>query len=123
MTATIVNLAGILTIIVIVWWFWLSVPKARKIKGKIVEILVENGTYAPPRIEVEAGTPVTLRFLRKDASPCAEKVVFEQLGISADLPIGTPTDITIELPEPGEFDFACQMQMYKGSIVAKRGES
>jgi plastocyanin domain-containing protein len=114
-----VNLAGVAIIVLVIWWFWLSEAKAQRVLKNVVDILVEGGTYTPARIEVEVGKAVTLRFLRKDASPCAEKVVFEQLGISADLPINIPKEIVVTATEPGEYSFACQMQMYKGSMVAK----
>ena len=114
-----VNLAGVSIIALVIWWFWLSEPKAQRVLKNVIDILVEGGTYTPPRIEVEVGKEITLRFLRKDASPCAEKVVFEQLGISADLPINIPTEIVVTPAEPGEYSFTCQMQMYRGSMVAK----
>jgi plastocyanin domain-containing protein len=119
MNVLIVNLAGVAIIAFIVWWFWLSKPRAQRIQTSVVDILVEGGTYTPPRIEVEVGKEVTLRFLRKDPSPCAEKVVFEQFGINADLPINIPKEIVVTPVDAGEFSFTCQMQMYKGSLVAK----
>ena len=119
MSILIVNLAGVSTIAFIIWWFWMSKPKAQRALNNVVDILVEGGTYTPPRIEVTVGKEVTLRFLRKDASPCAEKVVFEQFGISVDLPIDIPKEIVVTPSEAGEFSFTCQMQMYKGSLVAK----
>ena len=119
MNVLIVNLAGISTIAFIVWWFWLSKPKAQRALENVVDILVEGGTYTPSRIEVEVGKEVTLRFLRKDASPCTEKVVFDHFGISADLPIDIPKEIVVTPTEAGEFSFTCQMQMYTGSLVAK----
>lgn len=119
MNVVLVNLAGVALIAAIVWWFWLSKPKAQRARTSVIEILVEGGTYTPPRIEVQAGKEVTLRFLRKDASPCAEKVVFEALGINVDLPIGKPTDIVVTPADAGEYSFTCQMQMYRGSLVAK----
>jgi len=113
-----VNLAGVALIAFIIWWFWLSRPKAQRVRENVVDIVVEAGTYTPPRIEVQAGKEVTLRFLRKDASPCAEKVIFASLGIDADLPLNTPTDIVVTPVEAGEIPFTCQMQMYRGSLVA-----
>lgn len=119
MNVVLVNLAGVAMIGLIVWWFWLSKPKAQQARKNLIDILVEDGTYTPPRIEVEAGKEVTLRFLRKDASPCAERVVFEKLGINAELPINEPTDVVVTPIEVGEYAFTCQMQMYRGSLVAK----
>ena len=97
----------------------MSKPKAQRARTDVIDILVEGGTYSPPRVEVEAGKEVTLRFLRKDASPCAEKVIFDELGINADLPMGQSTEIVVTPPEAGEYAFTCQMQMYRGSLVAK----
>jgi len=119
MNILLVNLAGVVTIGLIVWWFWLSKPKAQRARSNVIEVLVEGGTYTPPRIEVEAGKDVTLRFLRKDASPCAERVIFEQLGINAELPINEPREIVVTAIDAGEYSFTCQMQMYRGSLVAK----
>ena len=81
-------------------------------------MLVDNGVYTPSRIEVPVGRPIVLRFLRKDASPCAEKVLFDDFGISADLPVGEPTDVVIVPKQAGEYEFTCQMQMYRGQLVA-----
>lgn len=115
-----VNLAGLLTIGLIVWWFWLSKPRARTESGtKPIEIIVDQGVYTPSRIEVPVGRPIILRFLRKDPSPCAEKVLFNDFGITADLALNESTDVVIIPKEPGEFDFTCQMQMYRGQLVAR----
>jgi plastocyanin domain-containing protein len=116
----IVNLAGVLLALAIVWWFWLSKPKARRATpDAAIDIVVDGGVYTPARIEVAAGRPVTLRFLRKDPSPCAEKVLFDDLGISADLPVGKPVELTVKPAATGEYAFTCQMQMYRGTLVVK----
>jgi plastocyanin domain-containing protein len=115
-----VNLAGLLLIGLIIWWFWLSTPRARAAaQGEAIDILVDDGVYTPGVIEVKAGEPVTLRFLRKDASPCAEQVIFEDLGVSAELPVDRPKTLTITPPEAGEYQFTCQMKMYRGRLVAR----
>jgi plastocyanin domain-containing protein len=117
MSAWLVNLGGILLIGFIVWWFWLSRPASQKAASDLIEIVVENGVYTPARIEIPANRAVTLRFLRKDATPCAEKVVFDALGITEDLPLGQPRDIRLPPRPPGEVEFTCQMQMYRGTLV------
>jgi plastocyanin domain-containing protein len=119
MAAIFVNLAGLALIGLIVWWFWLSQPRAQRAPGGVVDVLVADGVYTPPRIEVTAGVPVRLRFLRKDQSACAEKVLFDDLGVSADLALGRPTEVTVVPPKPGEYVFTCQMRMYRGSLVAR----
>ncbi|BAU49967.1 plastocyanin [Sulfurifustis variabilis] len=120
MTSVLVNLTGLVLIGFIVWWFWLSGPRAARVAASgPVEVLVENGVYTPPVIEVPAGRPVTLRFLRKDPSPCAEQVRFDSLGIAAELPVGKPRDLTVLPGQPGEYEFTCQMRMYRGRLIAR----
>jgi plastocyanin domain-containing protein len=120
MTVMIVNIAGLVLVGLIVWWFWLSKPRAQRAASDVVEIVVEGGVYTPARIEVAAGRAVKLRFLRKDPSPCAEKVLFDDFGIAADLPIGQPVEISITPEKAGEFAFTCQMQMYRGTLVVRQ---
>jgi len=120
MNDLIINLAGLILIGLIVWWFWLYRQKAARATGsQPIEIVVADGVYTPARIEVPAGQPVTLRFLRQDPSPCAEKALFDSLGVSADLPVGKPVEVTVTPPQPGEYEFTCQMRMYRGALVAK----
>jgi plastocyanin domain-containing protein len=113
-----VNVGALAVIALIVWWFWLSSPRAKQETGAApIDILVDNGVYTPARIEVPAGRPITLRFLRKDPSPCAEKVLFDDLSVAADLAVDKPTDVKILANEPGEHEFTCQMHMYRGKLV------
>lgn len=115
-----INLAGVVVIGLIAWWFWRSHPKTQRVTDAgSIEILVENGVYTPARIEVPAGKPAVLRFLRKDPSPCAEKVLFDTLGVSAELPLGKPVMLTLTPDKPGEYEFTCQMRMYRGTLIAR----
>ncbi len=115
-----VNLLGMGLIMLIVWWFWLSRPRAQQTVGDApVTVLVADGVYTPSRIEARAGQPLMLRFLRKDPSPCAEKVIFEKLNVSAELPVGKPYQLRLPPLVPGEYVFTCEMRMYRGSLVVK----
>ncbi len=120
MTDWLVNLAGLAAIAFVVWWFWLSRPRAVQAAGSgPIEVTVENGVYTPSVIQVPAGAPVRLRFVRKDPSPCAEEVRFDDLGVAADLPFGKPRDIVVTPPGPGDYTFTCQMRMYRGTLRAR----
>lgn len=115
-----VNLAGLGAIAFIVWWFWLARPRVvGAASERPIEVVVENGVYTPAAIRVPAGRPVTLRFLRKDPSPCAAEVRFDDLGVAAELPVGKPRDVTVTAPAPGEYEFTCQMRMYRGLLTAQ----
>ncbi len=121
----VINVIGLGLIGLVVWWFWLykpnlNVSKLANIKtGNIIEVLVKDGVYTPTYIPVELNHPFILRFIRKDASPCAEIVNFSSLNISRQLPLDDPIDINISIEKPGEYEFTCQMGMYRGKLIAK----
>lgn len=113
----ILNLAGILLIIFIVWWFWFSHKKAMRINNAIISIEVKNGVYLPSRIEVPSNQEITLEFLRKDASSCSEYIVFDTLNIHVQLPLNKKHKIVLGKLQPGKYAFTCQMQMYRGELI------
>lgn len=116
----VINLIGLGLIGLVIWWFWLYKQKLYVSKsGSIIEVLVKDGVYTPAYIQVEPSRPVILRFTRKDASPCAEIVNFTLLNISRQLPLNEPIDININIEKPGEYEFTCQMGMYRGKLIAK----
>lgn len=118
MSEILVTLGGILAIAAIVWWFWLSTPRAvSAMTHEIAEIRVEGGVYQPAVLKVPAGKPITLRFLRLDANPCVEKVVFDSLDISQDLPLDKPQEIILPPLAAGTVEFTCQMGMVRGKLI------
>lgn len=122
MSVVIVNLVGVALIGLIVWYFWLSKPQgslaAAGVGGIQEAFIVVKGGYNPDTIRVEAGKPVKLVFNRQEADPCSEKVVFDSFGVSADLPEGKNIPVEFTPAEPGEYEFACQMGMLRGKVVA-----
>ena len=117
--SVVVNLLALALIGFIVWWFWLARSRNARPVTASIDVLVEGGVYTPATIEITKGQRVTLNFIRRDASPCAEKVVFAALGISADLPLGQTKEIVLKPDREGEYDFTCQMGMYRGVLVVK----
>lgn len=112
------NIIGLCLIFLIVWWFWLSKASTVTKANDLIEIKVKDGVYQPPFIQVKANHPITLRFIREDASPCAEVVVFSTLNINEQLPLHKAKDIVLTLQDVGEYEFTCQMGMYRGKIIA-----
>jgi plastocyanin domain-containing protein len=112
----IINIIGFAVIALIIWWFWFYKHPTAAITGAEFVITVEAGAYTPAHLTLAANTPATLIFLRKDAAPCAELVMFPQLDINQTLPFNEA--ISIDLPElkPGQYAFHCQMQMYRGVL-------
>ena len=116
----VVNTLGVVLAAFIVWWFWISKTGSEaRTRGEVINVVVDGGVYTPSVLRVPAGTPVTLRFVRKDSSPCAEKVIFSGLDISADLPLGKPYDLSFTPGKAGEYDFTCQMAMYRGRLIVE----
>ena len=115
-----VNLIGVLLIVFIIWWFWIYKKQSEAtIKGSSLDIIVDSGVYEPSVIYAKVGEEITLRFFRKDNNPCSEKVLFSGLDISADLPFNAPYDMTFTPDKKGEFEFACQMGMYRGKLIVE----
>jgi plastocyanin domain-containing protein len=121
MTVVIVNLVGLVLIASIVWYFWLSKPEGSLAvvgaAGIQEAFVVVKGGYSPDTIRVKAGKPVRLVFYRQEADPCSEKVVFDDFGVSADLPEGENIPVEFTPSKPGEYEFACQMGMLRGKVV------
>lgn len=118
----IINLAGLVLIATIVWWFWFSKPKIKATvisNNEVIKVKVKDGVYDPATIQVKVNAPFTLQFFREDASPCAESVVFATLNVSASLALNQPTNIHLTIPKAGEYEFTCQMAMYRGRLLAK----
>lgn len=110
---------GILLIGSIVWWFWFSKPRTIKAKqNNLIEIKVKDGVYQPAIIQVKVNQLLTLRFIREDATPCAEIVIFPDLNVTKTLPLQIPIDIPLTLQQLGEYKFTCQMGMYQGKLIA-----
>jgi hypothetical protein len=86
--------------------------------GSVVQVRVSDSGFTPSRITVEAGKPMTLRFLRTSANTCAKEVVFPEQAITRELPLGKPVEVAL-IPHKGEIAFSCGMRMFKGQIVAR----
>ncbi len=120
MAPMIVNLTGIIVIGLIIYWFWLSTPrKTTASQAAPIEIRVKDGVYTPSHIEARKGETIRLRFVREDPSPCAEKVIFNTLNKSLELPLHGSAEIELHPQEVGEIDFTCEMQMYRGKLIIK----
>lgn len=101
------------------WWFLLSKPKSRQATttGGVQEVTVTvDGGYEPNHIVVRAGQPVQLNFFRKDPSSCLEEVRFPDFRIAQALPVNQTTAIAFTPTQPGRYEFACGMNMFRGTV-------
>jgi plastocyanin domain-containing protein len=76
-----------------------------------------RGRYDPDIVVTRAGRPLRITFTRHDTWPCSDRVVFPELGVSAELP--PHEDVIVDLlPEfPGEYEFTCGMGMLRGRLI------
>ena len=122
-TQIIVTLVGLGIIGWIVWYFWLWKGEAIAAQAgaggvQVVEVTVKGG-YQPAAIVAEAGRPLRLNFTRRESTPCGEEVVLPEFGRRAHLPEGKAVPIEVTPEQPGEYEFTCGMNMYKGRIIVR----
>jgi plastocyanin domain-containing protein len=122
-TNIIVTVAGLAVIGWIVWYFWLwkgeTVKAETKGKGaQEIDVTVKGG-YQPASILVRAGQPVRLNFIRREASTCGEEVVLPSFGKRVHLPQDQTVTVEVVPDKPGEYEFTCGMNMYRGKLIAE----
>ena len=106
-------------------WFFFAPRKAyrARIDGDMQEAVIEvKGGYSPSVIEAEAGIPLRLVFDRKEDGECSSHVVFSDFGVDRMLPAFRTTTLTLDPTEPGEYGFACGMNMLHGTLKVVPGK-
>lgn len=114
---------GVLAIAFIAWFFWFAKregTRAATTSGGYQEVMIlVKGGYTPDVILVDSGKPVRLNFRREESASCSEMVIFPEFHKSAQLPEGQTVPLEILPEKPGEYEFACEMGMFKGKVIAQ----
>lgn len=87
-------------------------------EGALKIVVSENG-FTPQEISFKQGQPLKLAFYRADAKNCGGEIVFKDLNIRKNLPVGEIVLIDMPTDKAGEISFACGMNMMKGKIVVQ----
>jgi len=114
-----VTLGGLGLIGLELWWFLFSKNKATKANSSqgIQELTINvDGGYEPDRVIVKSGQTVRLNFFRRDPSSCLEKVLLPDFHIAQDLALNHVTPIEFTPSKPGEYQFTCGMNMFRGVV-------
>jgi plastocyanin domain-containing protein len=118
-----VTVAGLAAIACIVWFFWMAKKTGMRAavtsSGYQEALVLVKGGYTPDVIVVERGKPVRLNFLREESASCSEMVVFADFNKSAKLPEGQTVPIEFLPDRAGEYEFACQMGMFRGKLIVE----
>jgi plastocyanin domain-containing protein len=86
--------------------------------GRVAITVTEKG-FEPEVVTVAAGKPVTLVVTRTTAKTCATDLVMPEHHINQPLPLGQAVEITFTPDKPGELNYACAMDMFKGKVIVK----
>jgi len=118
-----VTLGGLGAIACITWFFWLwkkeGVSAALTSSGYQEALILVKGGYTPDVIVVQRGQPVRLNFRREETAACSEMVIFSDFNKSAKLPTGETVPIELMPDKLGEYEFACQMGMFRGRLIVE----
>jgi plastocyanin domain-containing protein len=90
-------------------------PAAAK-RARAVEIAVTSDGFVPAEVTVKRGQPVRLVVTRKVERTCATEIVLKDFGIHQPLPLNEPVTVTVTPKRPGEYRFACGMDMIAGVL-------
>ena len=119
----IVTAGGLMLAAAIVWFFWgprrAGVAAALTADGQQEAMILVKGGYTPDIVIVRAGQPVRLTFRREENVACSEMVLLPDFGRSAHLPEGETVDVEFTPDTPGEYEFSCQMGMFRGRLVVQ----
>jgi hypothetical protein len=94
------------------------VSQAQVPPGAIL-VKVSSSGYEPALIPANAGKPLKLAFFRQDAENCGKDVLFPDLGIQRELPVGQTVVIDITPVKTGSLTFSCGMKMLHGELLVR----
>ena len=118
-----VTIFGVLLIVFVNWYFFVS--KREKMKAFVkesgvqeIKVIVKGG-YDPDVIVVKKGMPVKIDFYRDETADCSEEIVFGDFNIRKSLPAYKTTSIEFTPEKPGEYVFTCRMVMMRGKLIVE----
>ncbi len=91
--------------------------EARIVKGaQVVELTITKSGFEPSSVTVKRGTPVKLVVTRKTERTCVTEIVIKSLGVNRPLPLDKPVTVELTPKKPGEYRYACAMDMVAGVL-------
>ena len=119
----VVDVVGLVLVAFIAWFFWMKktmgVRAALTSAGYQEQMVLVKGGYTPDVIVVDRSKPVRLNFIRQESAACSEMVLLPAFNKSAKLHEGETVPIEFMPAEAGEYEFACQMGMFRGTIIVE----
>ena len=84
--------------------------------AQVVELSVTSKGFEPSTVTVKSGKPVKLVVTRKTERTCATEIVMKDFGVNQPLPLERPVTIVVNPKGPGQYRFACSMNMIAGTL-------
>ena len=84
--------------------------------AQVVEITVTSKGFEPSSVTVKNGKPVKLVVTRKTERTCATEIVMKDFGVNQPLPLEKPVTVVVTPKGPGQYRFACGMNMIAGTL-------
>ena len=95
-------------------------PAAQTSAAAVQEHTIDvAGTFTPASVTLKAGQPARLHFRRTEAATCADEIVMPDLGIRKKLAANQTVTIDIPAQQARTLNFACGMDMMKGTVVVQ----
>jgi cobalt-zinc-cadmium efflux system membrane fusion protein len=83
------------------------------------KIVVNEQGFEPAKVALRAGMPARLTFIRTTDTTCGTEVIFPSLDIKRALPLNEPVVIDFTPAKREEIEFACGMNMLRGTVVVQ----
>ncbi len=87
--------------------------------AQVVQLAVTKEGFVPKQVVVKAGRPVKLVVTRKVERTCATEIVMKDFGVKVPLPLDRPVTVEVTPKKPGDYRFACGMDMIAGVLKAE----
>ena len=120
----VVTILGALFLTGLLAWYFFGPRKSRQAQlGEGVQIITVTvkGGYSPDVIQVASGVPVRMLFDRQESGDCTSRVVFPNFKVNQSLPAFETTTVEFLPEEPGDYEFACGMNMIRGRLQVVPG--
>lgn len=113
-------LIGSLVLLVGLGWFFFAPRRATQVLSvgneQTIDVIVKGG-YSPDTIQATAGVPLRITFDRQESGSCTDKVLIPAFRVALDLPANRRTSVVFTPETAGTYEFACGMNMVKGTLI------
>jgi RND family efflux transporter MFP subunit len=88
-------------------------------EAPVAKVTVTEHGFEPDKVDVRAGQPARITFVRTTDKTCATEIAFPSLNIKRPLPLNEPVVVEFTPAKSGEVTFVCGMNMLKGTVVVQ----